>query len=50
MRQLRNVAEDLQTKRNREKEERLQRSIQATLKKLSRKVDKSVLLTDSQAP
>ena len=48
MRQLRNVTEGLQTKSNREKEERLQRSIQATLKKLSRKVDKSVLMTDSQ--
>ena len=35
MRQLKSVTEDLQAKKNREKEERLQRSIQATLKKLS---------------
>ena len=48
MRQLRTVTDDLATKKNREKEERLQRSIQATLKKLSRKVDKAALLTDSQ--
>ena len=34
MKQLRGVTEDLQAKKNREKEERLQRSIQATLKKL----------------
>jgi hypothetical protein len=48
MRQLRTVTDDLAAKKSREKEERLQRSIQATLKTLSRKVDKAALLTDSQ--
>lgn len=48
MRQLRTVTDDLAAKKNREKEERLQRSIQATLKKLSRKVDKAALATDQR--
>ena len=53
IRQLRNVTEDLEARRSQEtlenkREERLQSSIQATLKSLSRKVEKSVRLTDSQ--
>jgi len=53
VRQLRSVTEDLEARRSQEtlekkREERLQSSIQATLKSLSRKVEKSVRLTDSQ--